>query len=64
MIQPFAALGVLIFPGILTSTGTDQLPVASTGWIAAVLPALFEVNLILVVAGGIAGAFLWGQLMP
>ncbi|MBM7868367.1 AzlD domain-containing protein [Heliobacterium gestii] len=60
---PFAALGALIFPGILSSTGSDQVAAATAGGITAVLLALFEMNLILVVAGGIAGAFLWVQLM-
>lgn len=54
---PYAALGALIFPGVLSSTGVNMEP-AITGCIIAILLAWFETNLIIVVAGGIAGALL------
>lgn len=54
---PYAALGALIFPGVLTSTGADHMEPAIVGCIMAVLLAWFETNLIIVVAGGIAGAW-------
>jgi branched-subunit amino acid transport protein len=54
---PYAALGALIFPGVLTSTGADHMEPAIVGCSMAVLLAWFETNLIIVVAGGIAGAW-------
>lgn len=54
---PYAALGALIFPGALSSTGNGNLESASVGCIIAILMAWWEMNLIFVVVGGIAGAF-------
>lgn len=55
---PYAALGALIFPGVLTSAGTGSLEPAIVGSLLAVVLAWLEFNLILVVSGGIAGTFL------
>lgn len=55
---PYAALGSLIFPAILTSTGANHPEAAIVGGIVAIILAWFEINLMLVVAGGIAGACL------
>lgn len=57
---PFAALGALIFPGILSSTG--DLKSALAGGTVSLLLALWRVNITLVVFGGILGAYLWGIL--
>jgi len=57
---PYAALGALIFPGVLNSTGTLQSAIA--GCIIAILLAWFETNLIVVVIGGIAGVFIMNVL--
>lgn len=54
---PFAILGALIFPGILYST--DSIESALVGGLVAVIVAYFNINLILVVFSGIAGAYLW-----
>ncbi|KYZ78099.1 branched-chain amino acid transporter [Anaerosporomusa subterranea] len=54
---PYAALAALIFPGVLSSTGARQ-EAAVAGTMIAVLLAYFELNLLLVVTGGIAGALL------
>lgn len=54
---PYAALAALIFPGILTSTGARQ-DAAVAGAVMSLLLAYFEVNLLLVVAGGIVGSLL------
>lgn len=59
---PYAALGALIFPGVLTSTGANHMEPAIVGSTVAVLLAWFGTNLILVVAGGIAGAWLMNLL--
>lgn len=53
---PYAALAALIFPGVLQSTATPAAAVA--GLVTAMVLAYFEVNLLLVVAGGIGGALL------
>lgn len=53
---PFAALGALIFPGVLSSTGTNHMEAAIIGSSVAVVLAWLEANLIMVVAGGITGA--------
>ncbi|MEA4925081.1 MAG: AzlD domain-containing protein [Syntrophomonadaceae bacterium] len=58
---PFAALGALIFPGILSSTGNVNSAVI--GGVAAMLLALGRVNITLVVFGGILGAYLGGLLL-
>lgn len=55
---PFAALGALIFPGVLTSTGPDNLTSAVLGSVISVILALNNTNIMLVVAGGILGAFI------
>lgn len=57
---PFAALGALIFPGIIYSTGSIYS--ALIGGIVSVLLALWRVNITIVVFGGILGAFLGGML--
>lgn len=60
---PYAALGALIFPGILTSAGPDHIPAALAGTVAAVVLALTTGNVMLVVAGGIGGVFAANLLM-
>lgn len=57
---PFAALGALIFPGLLTSTGNTNS--ALVGGAVSLLLALRGVNITLVVFGGILGAYLGGLL--
>jgi len=57
---PFAALGALIFPGILTSTGNTTS--ALVGGTVSLLLAFKRVNITLVVFGGILGAYLGGLL--
>ena len=57
---PFAALGALIFPGILSSTGNVNSALA--GAAIALLLSLGRVNITLVVFGGILGAYLGGIL--
>lgn len=52
---PVAALGSLIFPQILYSTG--NLSSAVVGCIVAAICAYFELNVIIVVLGGILGVF-------
>ncbi|MCX7781722.1 MAG: AzlD domain-containing protein [Negativicutes bacterium] len=54
---PYAALGALIFPGILTSAGPERMPAAGIGALLAVGVALVSENVMLVVAAGIAGVF-------
>jgi branched-subunit amino acid transport protein len=58
---PYAALGALIFPGILSSTGNAWSALAG-GSIALVL-ALWRMNIMVVVLGGIAGVYLWGLIL-
>lgn len=58
---PYAAIGALIFPGILSSTGSTASAVAG-GLVSAAL-AYFRLNLVLVVLGGIAGTYLWCQVL-
>ena len=53
---PFAALGALVFPGILNSTGPGHWESAVIGGLAALLFAWQDSNLMLVVAAGIGGA--------
>ncbi|ACL68944.1 AzlD domain-containing protein [Halothermothrix orenii] len=55
---PYAVLTSLIFPGILFSTGNPVSALA--GGLVAVILALYEVNLFLVVIGSICGVFLTG----
>ncbi len=57
---PFAALTALVFPGILNSTGDYRTALA--GATAAILLALVNANLIIVVFGSILGVFLWGMI--
>jgi branched-subunit amino acid transport protein len=52
---PVAALGALIFPQILTSTG--NITSAAFGCVIALICAYFELNVIIVVLGGILGVF-------
>ncbi len=54
---PYAVLGALIFPGILSSTG--EISSSAAGAIAAVLLAWMRLNIMLVVLGGIGAAFFW-----
>lgn len=58
---PYAAIGALIFPGILTSTSSTDSAVFG-GLIAAML-AYFRLNLMLVVLGGITAVYLWCQVL-
>jgi len=53
---PIAALSALIFPGIIYSTGSINS--AITGGVIAVVLAWLEVNLLVVVGGGIGGVLL------
>ncbi|MTI79991.1 MAG: AzlD domain-containing protein [Firmicutes bacterium] len=54
---PFAALGALIFPGILNSTGNPATAVA--GGVVAVVLGLLRLNVTIVVFGGILGVYLF-----
>lgn len=54
---PYAALGALIFPGIL-SVIPEKPYVGLLGGIVAVLLAFFGLNIILVVIGAVATVFL------
>ncbi|SJZ94642.1 AzlD domain-containing protein [Selenihalanaerobacter shriftii] len=54
---PFAAIGALIFPGILSSTGSKES--AIIGGIVAISLAIFEINLLLIVVSSIFGVFFW-----
>jgi branched-subunit amino acid transport protein len=54
---PYAALAALIFPGVADSTG-EMREAAIAGTVVSILLAYFEVNLLLVVLGGILGALL------
>lgn len=53
---PYAALGALIFPDILSSTGDVTLSLA--GGICALLLAYLELNLVVVIAGSIGTVYL------
>lgn len=55
---PYAALGALIFPGVLSANGAGGMGPAIAGALLSTVLAWFECNLILVVLGGIMGAFL------
>lgn len=57
---PYAALGALIFPGILTSTG--DIASAAFGLLACVVLALAKLNVMIVVIGGIAAVYLYQLL--
>jgi branched-subunit amino acid transport protein len=54
---PFAALGALIFPGILSSTGNTAS--AACGLIVAISLSLAKLNVMIVVTGGIAAVYLY-----
>ncbi|RKQ31252.1 AzlD domain-containing protein [Oceanobacillus halophilus] len=54
---PYAALGALIFPGIMTVI-PDQPMVGIVGGIVAIVLATFGLNVVLVVIGAIATVFL------
>jgi branched-subunit amino acid transport protein len=54
---PFAALGALIFPGVLSSTGNTTS--ALFGLTAAVALSLAKLNVMIVVAGSIAAVYLY-----
>ncbi len=54
---PYAALGALIFPGILQST--SHIESAIFGGIISVIIALLRLNIIIVVLGGIFSVYLW-----
>ena len=60
---PYAALGALIFPGALFSTGEGNALAASVGCLTAMVLAWRAVNLVFVVLGGVAGAFLVNTLL-
>jgi branched-subunit amino acid transport protein len=53
---PYAALGALIFPGILT-VQPDQPHIGLIGGLVAIVLAYFGLNVILVVIGAIAAVF-------
>ncbi|GAB6098221.1 AzlD domain-containing protein [Halanaerocella petrolearia] len=53
---PYAALGALIFPGILSSTGTVQS--AMLGGMVAIILAFYRFNLLLIVLSSILGVYL------
>jgi branched-subunit amino acid transport protein len=57
---PYAALGALIFPGVLFSTG--NMNSALVGGLLAIILALLRLNIMIVVSGGILGVFLMGML--
>ncbi|GAB3798548.1 AzlD domain-containing protein [Virgibacillus kimchii] len=54
---PYAALGALIFPGVLT-VQPDQPHIGLAGGLVAVVLAYIGLNVILVVIGAIAAVFL------
>ncbi len=58
---PYAVLGALIFPGILSSTG--EISSSMAGAATAVLLAWKRLNIILVVLGGIGAAFIWAVII-
>jgi branched-subunit amino acid transport protein len=54
---PFAALGALIFPGVLSSTGDTAS--ALLGLAVVIVLSLAKLNVMIVVAGGIAAVYLY-----
>ncbi|MGI6435817.1 MAG: AzlD domain-containing protein [Syntrophomonadaceae bacterium] len=58
---PYAILGALIFPGALYATGNIQTALA--GILGSFVLALLRFNLVAVVLGGIACAYLWGLIL-
>jgi len=57
---PYAVLGALIFPGVLTSTGSSGSAIA--GGLVATFLAYVRLNIVIVVFGGIIGAYLWQMI--
>ncbi|MCK0472032.1 AzlD domain-containing protein [Halalkalibacter sp. APA_J-10(15)] len=53
---PYAVLASLIFPGILYSV--DHVPAAIIGGLASIILAIFGMNLIIIVLGGITAVFI------
>jgi branched-subunit amino acid transport protein len=58
---PFAALGALIFPGVLSSTGDASS--ALWGLAAVIVLSLAKLNVMIVVSGGIAAVYLYQLLI-
>ena len=54
---PYAALGALILPGIISSTGNPLYSLV--GAITAIVLALVRLNLLIVVLGSIFSVLLW-----
>lgn len=54
---PYAALGALIFPGVLSSTGDTTSAV--WGLVAVIALSLAKLNVMIVVTGGIAAVYLY-----
>jgi branched-subunit amino acid transport protein len=59
---PFAVLGALIFPGILSSTGEGNISAALAGSVVCIALAWFRANVMIVVLGGIVAVLLWQTL--
>lgn len=57
---PFAALGALIFPGVLSSTGDTSS--ALCGLVAVIALSLAKLNVMIVVTGGIAAVYVYQLL--
>lgn len=57
---PYAALGALIFPGVLSSTG--DLSTAAIGAVIAVILSILRMNVIVVVFGSILGVLAAGMI--
>lgn len=57
---PFAILGALIFPGVLTATGDTFSSVA--GALAALALGWFGRGVLVILTGGIVAAFIAGQI--
>lgn len=57
---PFAALGALIFPQVIYSTGNIKSSIV--GCIISVVCAFFKLNVIIVVFGGIIGVWAFEML--
>lgn len=58
---PFAVLGALIFPGIISSTGDTRSAIAGT--VTSIVLAYLKLNIMIVVLGGILGVYLWQTIM-
>lgn len=58
---PFAALGALIFPGILSSTGDTGSAIC--GLVVAIGLSLAKLNVMFVVTGGITAVYLYQLLV-